>query len=367
MEQLSVTNKKSTIPQTMPYRLFTQPEVLVEEQQKVFSKSWQFVGHVSQLINTGDYITCDVAGKPILIIRGDDGQIRAFYNVCPHRGTKLVNEEQGQQKILTCMYHGWSFKLDGQLNKAPNFKDSPDLCSHDICLHDIRVESVSSLVFVNLDPHAKTLQSEYEEFFNDLSRFTFLEDLKKYSVNTRVIKCNWKVFIDNFLECDHCPIAHPGFSATLDLSKYHIINGSNCNIQGTSLKEKKSRQTLNLELQQADVQEGRFYWLWPNVMFTVYPGPSNISAIQMIPIDHETTLAVYTYYLKNDEPTEEQKIQMEFTEQVRREDIDLVELAQIGLSSNAFPRGLLSPTEHGLLHFHLMVQNILEISDEQQR
>lgn len=118
-----------------------------------------------------------------------------------------------------------------------------------------------------------------------------MNDVKK-----RTIKCNWKAFIDNFLECDHCPIAHPGFSATLDLDEYHIVNGNNCSVHGSELKTKKGKEALDLPMGSAEVQEGRFYWIWPNVMLTIYPGPGNLSTIQMIPIDHETTLGVYTNF-----------------------------------------------------------------------
>jgi carnitine monooxygenase subunit len=348
---------------TLPYDLYTNPVVLKVEQEKIFSRSWQFVGHVSQVSKPGQFLTCKVAGEPIIVVRGDDGELRAFYNICPHRATILEKSEEGRKKILQCGYHGWTFNLDGQLNKAPNFKKVNGFCAADNCLRKVRVETQSSLVFVNLDEDAPSLSSTYHAFFEDFNfeRFPFLNELKKNHVRTRVIKCNWKGFIDNFLECDHCPVAHPGFTATLDLSKYQIINGPFCNIQGSSIREKKHKKTIDLDLNTAEVQEGRFYWLWPNTMVTVYPGPGNMSTIQMIPIDHETTLGIYTFYLKNEEPTEEQKILMEFAEQVRIEDVELVEMQQIGFRSKAFRYGKYSPTEHGVYHFHEMIRQALGI------
>ncbi|TCP21276.1 phenylpropionate dioxygenase-like ring-hydroxylating dioxygenase large terminal subunit [Scopulibacillus darangshiensis] len=346
---------------TIPYRFYTDSGVLQEEQEKIFSQSWQYVAHESQVAYPGDFITCEVAGEPIIVIRGDDGKLRAFYNVCPHRGTQIEKKEAGSKKILQCSYHGWTFKLNGNLNKAPNFKGVEGFCANDFCLHAVRVETEATLVFVNLDPGAPSLASAYHDFFDDFKRFTFLDQLKKSHVRTRTIKSNWKAFIDNFLECDHCPIAHPGFAATLDLSKYHIVNGESCNIQGSSIKDKKGSGTIDLDLKSAEVQEGRFYWLWPNFMVTVYPGPGNISTIQMVPVDHETTLGIYTFYLIGDEPTKEQKILMDFAEQVRIEDVELVEMEQVGFKSRAFEHGIVSPTEHGVYHFHQMLRQALNI------
>ncbi|MDB5055134.1 MAG: (2Fe-2S)-binding protein [Bacilli bacterium] len=353
MEMQTKSLFKNGITTTLPYNLYTDPQVLEQEKEKIFSYAWNYVGHINQVEKNGDYFTCEAAGEPIIVVRGQDGELRAFYNVCPHRATKLEKEEAGNKKILQCSYHGWTFKLDGQLHKAPNFKDTEDLCSGSHCLRAVKLETNTSLIFVNLDENAAPLAETYSDFFADLSQFGFIGKLKKYEVKKRVVKCNWKAFIDNFLECDHCPIAHPGFVATLDMSKYNIINGQNCNIQGSSVKSNRN------DLDDAEVKEGRFYWIWPNVMYTVYPGPGNLSAIQMIPIDNETTLGVYTFYLEGDDPTKEQKELMAFAEQVRIEDVEIVELEQIGFRSRAFNQGICSPTEHGVHHFALLVQQAL--------
>mgnify|MGYP001362139558 CR=1 FL=1 len=330
-------NRNISGTKTLPYRYYTDPNVLKAEQKNIFSKSWQFVCHENRLKQVGDFYTCEIASEPIMIVRGEDGTLRAFYNVCPHRATRVENSKEGNKKILQCPYHGWTFHLDGGLHKAPNFKNAEGFDGNQFCLRQVCVEVMYSLVFVNLDPAAETMSAYFQDFTDDFSQFQFLDELKENNTKTRTLKCNWKTFIDNFLECDHCPIAHPGFADTLDLKKYQIINGTNCNIQGSGIKEKKGKNTLALNLDGAEVQEGRFYWLWPNLMLTVYPGPGNLSTIQMIPIDENTTLGIYTNYSKNEEPTEERKIQMAFAEQVREEDAQLVELEQIGFRSSAGP------------------------------
>ncbi len=353
------TKSASSEVKTLPYRLYSDPAVLTEEMEKIFASSWQFVGHISQVRNAGDFFTCEVAGEPILVIRGKDEELRAFYNVCPHRATKLEKATEGQKKILQCGYHGWTFNLDGSLHRAPNFKDVDDFCAGEACLRSVRLEELASLIFVNLDDNAVPLAASYGDFFDDLGTFSFLGELKKVDSKTRVIKSNWKAFIDNYLECDHCPIAHPGFMATLDMSQYRIIQCENYSIQGTIVKPEK--QVGSIELDKAEMQGGRFYWLWPNLMITIYPGPGNMSLIQMVPIDHETTLGVYTYLFRDENLTQEEQDLRVFMEQVRDEDVELVELEQIGFRSRAFQKGKFSPTEHAVLQFHEMVLKALNI------
>ncbi|GMA50713.1 ring-hydroxylating oxygenase subunit alpha [Alicyclobacillus contaminans] len=339
---------------TLPYSLYVEEHVLQTEYEHIFKKSWQYVGHEALVEKPGDFITCTIANEPIVVVRGNDNEVRAFYNVCPHRGTKLVQDAAGSKKIFQCMYHGWTFHLNGNLHQAPNFKGASGFCAQDHCLKSVHIAIENSLMFVNLSEDPVPLAKEFADFFNDLKQFNFLSELNLYHTEQRVIHCNWKTFIDNYLECDHCPIAHPRFVSTLDMTKYQILNRDKCNIQGSNVKETRT------DLDDAEVREGRFYWLWPNVMFTIYPGPGNFRSIQMIPIDAETTLGIYSVYVKGVEPTEEQQELIAFAKTVADEDVDLVELQQVGLRSSAFQQGVYSPTEHGLRLFHGLVREALK-------
>ncbi|MBT2690123.1 ring-hydroxylating oxygenase subunit alpha [Bacillus sp. ISL-47] len=346
-----------TFERTLTYDKYTDPKVLEKEMDLVFAKSWQLVGHVSQVEKAGDFFTAEVAGEPIIVNRGKDDIVRAFYNVCPHRATKLEKNEAGNKKILQCAYHGWTFKLDGQLNKAPNFKGEDEACVKDACLRSVRMEILESLIFVNLDDHAKPLSESYGDFFERLSKNTFLSDLKRTSQKTRIFKANWKAFMDNYLECDHCHVAHPSFVAALDMNDYQIITCENYSMQGTVVKPDKKYGTVNLN--EAEMQGGQFYWLWPNLMLTIYPGPGNMATIQIIPIDHETSMAVYTYYFRDENLSQAEKDLVTFAEQVRSEDIELVELEQIGFRSRAFNKGRYSSSEKAIVQFHEMVLEAL--------
>ena len=354
----NATNR--TFERTMTYDMYTDPDVLEKEKELIFDKVWHLVGHVSQVEKAGQFFTAEVNDEPVIIMRGTDGELRAFYNVCPHRATKLEQKESGKKKILQCMYHGWTFKTDGKLNKAPNFRGEEEACVQDACLRSIRLEVLESLIFVNLDDQAKPLIDSYGDFFERLSKFEFLSELKRTHRKTRVFKSNWKAFIDNYLECDHCHVAHPSFIDTLDMNDYQIITCENYSVQGSIVKPDK--QYGEVDLNEAEMQGGSFFWLWPNLMLTFYPGPGNMASIEMVPIDHETTMAVYTDYFREDsldKLSQEEKDLMTFAEQVRSEDIELVELEQIGFRSRAFRKGRYSKSEQAIVQFHEMVLEAL--------
>lgn len=362
MTNSKVINKtEQQFKRVLTYDKYTDPNVLHIEMDKIFSKSWQLVGHTSQVKENGQFFTTEVANEPLIIIKGNDGVVRAFYNVCPHRATILEPSEQGKKKILQCMYHGWTFKTDGELNRAPNFRGVDNSCLSDACLKSVRLEIAESLIFVNLDEDATPLRETYPGLFERLSQFDFLKDLQQTHRKTRIIKSNWKGFIDNYLECDHCHIAHPGLVKTLDMETYQILLHDNYSEQCSTIKE--DTQYGNVDLNEADMQDGAFYWLWPNVMITIYPGTANMATIEMIPIDHETTLGVYTYYFIKDDIEnldQDAKDLIAFAEQVRNEDVELVELQQRGFNSRAFSHGRFSPSEQAIVQFHEMVLQALE-------
>ena len=354
----NATNR--TFKRTLTYDKYTDPAVLAREKEQIFAKSWQLVGHISQVEKAGAFFTADVAGEPIIVMSGTDEVLRAFYNVCPHRATKLERNESGNKKMLQCMYHGWTFKPDGKLNRAPNFRGEDAARVQDACLRSIRMEVLESLIFINLDDHATPLAESYGDFFDRLSKFSFISELTRTHRKTRVIKANWKAYIDNYLECDHCHIAHPSLVDTLDMKDYQITMCENYSVQATAVKSNK--QYGDVDLNESEIQGGTFFWLWPNLMLTIYPGPGNMGSIEMIPIDHETSLAVYTFYFREDnleDLGQDEKDLMMFAEQVRSEDIELVELEQIGFGSRAFTQGYYASSEQGIVQFHEMVLDAL--------
>lgn len=331
---------------TLPYEWYVNPEIFNKERKQIFSKNWILVGHTSQVKNEGDFFTFDVAGEPIIVTHGMDGELRAFYNICPHRGTKVERSEQGNKKVLQCVYHGWTFKLDGNLHRAPNFTTN-ELGKHS-CMRSIRLEVFRSMIFVNLDPDALSFTDAYQEFASELERYPFMDSLLLVKENRRLIEANWKAVVDNFLECDHCSIAHPAFAKTFDMSNYNLVPCDKFSYQYSTVKGKDDSASV------------RFYWTWPNMMLSVYPGTGNMTTTQLIPISAEQTMAVYRYYFTDVNITKEEEDMIAFVDQVREEDFELVELLQMGFRSQAFENGIYSPTEHTLHHFHQLVKKAIQ-------
>lgn len=331
---------------TLPYNHYVDAGIFEEERKKIFFKSWILAGHTSQVEKEGDFFTFDVAGQPLIISRNKDGQLHAFYNICPHRGTKVERSEEGNKKVFMCSYHGWTFHLDGKLNKAPNF-ETTELGTHS-CMTQVKLEVYQSLIFINLDSEAPSFRESYTELVESLDRYTFLPSLKKVRTRKRIIQANWKAIVDNYLECDHCRIAHPAFSKTFDMKNYHIDLHDNYTCQYSGLVNGSTEEPA------------RFFWTWPNMMMSIYPGTGNMTTSQILPIAPDQSLAIYTYYFPSDQLSEEEEELIKFVDQVREEDFELVELLQTGFDTQAFTRGVYSPSEHGLHHFHKKVKEAMK-------
>lgn len=352
---------KVGLAHTLPAKLYVNPEALEEEKEKIFRKTWQYVGHVSKVRNPGDYFTCEVADEPLIIVRGNDGEIRAFYNVCLHRAAKVV-EGEGCKKILQCPYHAWTFNLDGSLNKAPNFKGVECFEKENYGLSEVKVEvAADAFIFVNLDQHALPMSTTFGKLFEEFKQYNFGE-LKQTTVFKGQVKANWKLVIDNYLECDHCPVAHPALIKTLDMKNYFYKLFENYSYQYSPMKDNKGKieESTQLNFEDGILREGKYYWLWPNLMISFNPGPKNFSTYQVIPIDVETTESVYTTYFLDDIMTEEHEKTLKLIEITRNEDFALIENVQKGLRSRAYTQGRFSLTEKAVHHFHLLMQKALD-------
>ncbi|MEH7515420.1 aromatic ring-hydroxylating dioxygenase subunit alpha [Gottfriedia acidiceleris] len=336
---------------TLPSRLYTDEAALKIEQEKIFEKSWLFAGHVSQVKHNGDFFTKDIAGHSILIAKGNDGIIRAFYNVCTHRASKLEERECGNKKMLQCPYHAWTFTLDGHLNRAPNMKGL-QFDAEDFCLKQPKLEIVASFIYINLDENASSMSEVFGNLFDGLKDYP-LEELKIARVQEDIVKCNWKVTVDNYLECDHCPTIHKGFVNTLDMDNYEISTFDNYSYQGVPLRS-GTNEPDKLG------QSAKYYFLYPNMWISVNPGLPNVSINQSIPIDHETTKLIYTTYFLDLNDLDAQKKFYAFLDQVREEDFVICETVQKGLQSKGYTQGRFSLTENCVHHFHLLVQHALE-------
>lgn len=349
-QEVRVSEKLSEA-HTLPAWLYTNPDVLEVEKREIFMKTWQYAGHISQVERPGDYFTVEVADKPIIVTRAADGEIRAFYNVCTHRAAKLV-EGAGNKNLFSCPYHAWTFRLDGSLHKAPNMKGVEKFNHQDFCLKAVNLEVQASFIFVNLDPNARPMAEVYSGLFEGFKRYSF-ENLKKARVVETICKSNWKIGIDNYLECDHCPIIHKAFVQRLEMEDYEIEIHDNYCYQGAPLKG-MAGDAFDLG------QGGRYYWLYPNMWFSSDPGVANLSVHQSIPIDHQTTKYIYTTFLRTESIGKEEEELFANDDILRKEDRDICEIVQRGMETGAYTQGRFSLTENSVHHFHLLLQNALQ-------
>lgn len=196
---------------TVPSRYYLDPEIYEAEKEAVFYRSWQLVGHVSRLAETGSYVRVDVQDQGVLVIKGRDGDIRAFYNVCQHRGHEMVKDDAGRLKnLMVCPYHAWAYDFEGALVRARNTEDLPDFDKCNFSLKPVRLEVLADFVYVNLDPDAEPLAPQVDGLEAEIRYYMpKLGELEHAGRVTYEVGCNWKVLIDNFLECYHCAPVHP--------------------------------------------------------------------------------------------------------------------------------------------------------------
>src|SRR6266550_2497856 len=239
-------SRASTIPSTY----YNDPAVMSHENRSIFARTWQLAGHAEQVRERGHFFTTTVADEPLLIVRGDDNEVRAMSNVCRHRAGPVA-KGSGKRPVLQCGYHGWTYALDGTLRTAPEMDGIECWDKQSVALPKFRIESWNGLLFVNLDHEGPSLQ----EFLGDLAGRKFdgrLAGRKEWSVN-----CNWKVYVDNYLEGYHIPIVHPSLFREIDYPKYRTETRRNYSIQHAPLKRTDG--------------EASYFWIFPNLMLNVYP------------------------------------------------------------------------------------------------
>ena len=339
---------------------YVDPRFLGIEREQVFHKTWQFLCHEEKLRETGSYIASDIQGRGIFAIRGTDGKLRAFYNVCQHRGHELLNGEGFVTKI-TCPYHAWVYNLDGGLQRARRSELIENFCEGDVRLSTIQVEIFCHLVFVNLDPVAKSLASqsgqlgkEVLSYAPDLGQLTFAHRL------TYRLQANWKAVVDNFLECYHCPVAHKDFCTLVEMDTYKVTTHG---IYSSHMAKAGRSDNQAYGVDGANVTDHAVWYLWPNITLMRYPGRGNFMVWRFIPVGPEETYEEFDFFFESSAPTEAELDAISFIDTVLQpEDIALVESVQRGMRTPAFTRGryLVDPngsglSEHGVHHFHSLI------------
>ncbi len=351
---------------TLPARFYTDPAIYEAEKPAIFYKSWWCAGHKSQLPKPGSYLTTQIHEQGIVVTRDQEGVLRAFYNVCQHRGHELA-KGCGESRTLTCPYHAWTYNLDGTLRTARLTRNMPDFDACDFALKPVLVEEFCGFIFVNLDREARPFKEQTGDLENEIRKYAPpIDEMKFVHRDHYDIKANWKVVIDNFLECYHCHPAHRDFVDLVDMDSYrNIING----LYISQISEAPKTTTARAyTFEKGEVDFGYAGWfLWPNLTLWVYPGEANISALMMIPAGPDRTLETLDWFVPSGTVSQQIKDAMAYMNQtLQPEDISLCESVQKGLKSMGYNQGrfVIDSThpelsEHGVHHFQKMVADAL--------
>jgi phenylpropionate dioxygenase-like ring-hydroxylating dioxygenase large terminal subunit len=345
---------------TLPAEWYTDPRQFEREAERIFAASWNYAGRLEQVAKAGDFLTCRVGKVPVVIVRDEAGKLRAYANVCGHRGSELVLEKSGNRRTLQCHYHAWTWGLDGTLRAAPHSQEQPGFNKADFPLTPLAVETFGPFIFIYPGTASCSLAATLGQLPAIIrSAGADIDSLKFRERREYAIQANWKVVVENFLECYHCAISHPGFADLIDLDKYQVVAYDRCSVQRGPVKA--SAQAQHKEVFAADEgREGIYTYLWPNFMLNVYPGADNASTNLILPIDEHHCLAVYEFFFSESMPEDQQRAMVDFIDQVQREDIIIVESVQRGLRSGFYKQGqLILSRENGIQHFQKLVFSAL--------
>lgn len=340
----------------LPSEHYTEPHFLDLEIERIFFRTWQWVGSTSQLRTPESYFCHDLLGEPLVLARGEDGTARGFYNVCRHRAGPVA-EGEGHCRGFTCRYHGWSYRLDGKLigaREMPEIDEAQNWRKDQVGLRPIAVSQWGPLLLVNLsqgaEPLTRTLeplQAALEAAGLSLAEAELLEE-RDYSVES-----NWKVYVDNYLEGYHIPIVHPGLFRLLDYDRYEVTPFAGGALQ-TAPVQRESNE--NEETEQAV-----YCWLFPNLMLNFYPNNLQINIV--VPVSQLETRVRFIWYRTGADAEKAIRDSIELGNQVQKEDAAICAAVQRGLSSRSYDLGpYCSRHENGVRHFHELLSRYLDMN-----
>src|SRR5918994_4174533 len=374
MERIGTLSRMtSTVPPTtplsraatLPSRYYLDAEVLEREKERVFGRTWQLVARAEDLARVGDFVPVTVLDEPIVFTHGTDGELRAFYNVCRHRAGQVALTK-GNRKSLQCRYHGWTYGLDGTLRACPEMEETEDFRKADFGLQAIRVERWGPFVFVNLDPSASPLAEMMGAIPAEVAAAGYdVDNMRLVERRDYIIDCNWKVYVDNYLEGYPLPIAHPQLYRELDYDSYRVEEFRYYSKQHAPIRELKPGEELGRDRRYLRTPDGEedalYYWMFPNTMFNIYQ--DNMSSNVILPLGPDRTLTIFEWFFAEPGTAagwESMQQAIAFSDEIQQEDIVICEQVQRGLRSRAYDSGRFSAKrENGVYHFQNLVREFL--------
>lgn len=343
---------------TIPASWYFDPDIYATERSAVFGNTWQFAGRLDQLTASGSFVTIDLAGEPILVVRDTEGVLRAFVNVCRHRAAVVMNEPCGQAGKLRCRYHGWTYDLAGRLRGTPEFEGVADFAREDHGLPELAVAVWGPLVWVHMGKQLTPLL----DCLAPLPERTLglgVEKLKFVERREYELACNWKVFVDNYLDGGyHVNTVHPGLAGALDYSQYRTEVFGQSSVQISPLKP--SDDPTIAQTRAGD--NAYYWWIYPNLMLNLYQGVMDVNVV--LPLGPERCRVIFDFYFERTEGEQAKQFIAEsirVAEQIQQEDMDISAEVQRGLASRSYDTGRFSVRrEAGGYHFHRLLARQLQ-------
>lgn len=343
--------RASTIPNTW----YTAPEVHALERDAVFARSWQVVGRAEQVARPGQFLTADVAGEPVLVVRNEAGALNAFFNVCRHRAARLCTDECGTVTKLRCRYHGWTYDLSGALRGVPEFDGVQGFRREDHGLPPVAVAEWGAFVWVHLAPPREPLDT----FLGPLVAWSAGADseaLRWYGRKSYDLACNWKVYVDNYLDGGyHVNSVHPALAGALDYTNYRTV------CDGNTVLQSSPTRAVDGAAGRTRTGDAAYWWLYPNFMLNAYAGVMDTNLV--LSLGPDRCRVVFDFYFADSLHDDFKRQSVAVAEQVQFEDIGVCEEVQRNLHGRSFTTGRFSvKRENGGHHFHTKLGRVLQRS-----
>lgn len=339
---------------TIPAPWYFDERIARLERDSVFASNWQVVGRLDQVRQPGEFFTIDVNQEPLVVVRGDDGRLRAFYNVCRHHAAAVVPEEHGCAKNFRCPYHGWTYGNDGALKGMVEFEGVCNFDRADNGLVPVRVDTWENFVLVNLDGQARPLGEFLGKAADLVAPLKLKDKLHFFDRRVYTLNCNWKVYVDNYLDGGyHVPHAHKGLSSVVEYTKYTIENFERSCLQSSPLDSSAA-----LESSIGATRQGTAFYLWvyPNFMVNAYSGVMDTNLV--LPLGVDKCAVIFDYYFgdTSEAAWQHNAESIKVSEKVQDEDMAICDSVQRGLASRAYVAGRLSVRREAGEHlFHRLL------------
>ncbi|MFI5015338.1 MAG: aromatic ring-hydroxylating dioxygenase subunit alpha [Hyphomicrobiales bacterium] len=335
---------------TLPAHLYRDADNYERERQAIFAANWALFTWSARLGKPGDYVSGLLAGYPIFVMRGDDGVLRGFHNVCRHRGAALVAKESGDcGKLLVCPYHSWSYRRDGRLAKATDFGGDVGFDPREWGLIEIDVEEWRGLVFGRIKRGGESLKSWLGPIDAMAADYP-LETQKYFAAKNREVDVDWKAYGENYLECYHCRAMHPGLCAAMDIDRYTI-----------DVYQADGFFHLHAPKRDGGLTRGLYFYRFPYLMLNLYDWGSSLATVEPMGPGRIRHINWYFFQDISPEKAEENQRSADWSAQIVTEDLDMLIGVQRNLNAGIYERGPLSPKyEHAVKGFQDMVREAMQ-------